>query len=745
MGANYTAGDLNVSILGDSIHAEKGIDNIIRKLNSLQKALTVFNTVNAQSIGTNLSQAFTQISNAVNSIDSSVSAKFQELGNASASFRTFINAMNRVGKIDATKIATNLTSIFTALSTSVNSIDNGTIAKLQQIGNASQGLTALSRLGYAGTGGSGKGGGGKGKRSGFGLYSILRFTYVIYLARRLGNIVGDILKKGADYVETLNLWETAMKDNVSQATEFVNKMNEAYGISKKTLMNAQAVFKNMIGTLGGVSEEISYKLSEGITQMAVDYASLFNVNFEQAFIRFQSALAGQVRPIRSIAGFDITENTLFELYKTLGGTKTVRQLTITEKRLLAIYAIFKQMQSSGAIGDLKKTMDSFANQSRVMAEAWQEMWSYAGLIITHLIEQSGLMTKINGLLIFFGNVLEAVADNMGAIKSFGVSIFEDTENSAYNASNAVDELKGKLLDFDKFRVMNSNEENEVVLDETILNAIAGYDTILQNAKLSAQEFAKYLGEASGLFDKNGVFQPQRWNEITASIGDTVKVLGVVLLVVTAITNLVGFIIGVIGAVITASENLTNTLSTIIDIIVMLLNQLLSPFGKKLENIWDLFKGIGDILSWLLVLLSPVLILVEAVVKIVTTLIEVIKSLFTGFEDFASKMDNLWNNWDTIKTFETNQGFNAIYARSNYYKKTIDTESELVKPLNFSGNGGLNNIGTSQMKSAFYQALVEYGKTQNNSQPIVVTIDGQEVFYATRKVANQNGLDFSNVR
>ena len=25
---------------------------------------------------------------------------------------------------------------------------------------------------------------------------------------------------------------------------------------------------------------------------------------------------------------------------------------------------------------------------------------------------------------------------------------------------------------------------------------------------------------------------------------------------------------------------------------MLLNQLLSPFGAKLENIWDLFKGIG---------------------------------------------------------------------------------------------------------------------------------------------------------
>jgi hypothetical protein len=65
---------------------------------------------------------------------------------------------------------------------------------------------------------------------------------------------------------------------------------------------------------------------------------------------------------------------------------------------------------------------------------------------------------------------------------------------------------------------------------------------------------------------------------------------------------------------------------------------------------------------------------------------------------------------------------------------------------FNGSNGRTNVANiQQMKSAFYQALVEYGKTQNNSQPIVVTIDGQEVFYATRKVANQNGLDFSNVR
>ena len=46
-------------------------------------------------------------------------------------------------------------------------------------------------------------------------------------------------------------------------------------------MNAQATFKNMLGSLGQISESTAYALSEGITQMAIDYASLYNVNFEK--------------------------------------------------------------------------------------------------------------------------------------------------------------------------------------------------------------------------------------------------------------------------------------------------------------------------------------------------------------------------------------------------------------------------------------------------------------------------------
>ena len=390
----------------------------------------------------------------------------------------------------------------------------------------------------------------------FGFLNIAKWTAVFAVARRFGRTLSTIVQSGADYAETLNLWETAMGSNLNVATEFVNKMNEAYGISEKTLMNAQAIFKNMLGSLGQISDTMAYSLSEGITQMALDYASLYNVTFEQAFTKFQAALAGQVRPIRSVAGYDITENTLFQLYQSLGGTKTMRQLSRTEKQLLSILAIFNQMNASGAVGDLEKTMKSFANQSRVMAEAWQQVKTYAGVVLTKLIADSGLLVNVNAILIFIGDTLKAVAESMGAIEHFGGDIFESTTEGALDASKAMDEVQGKLLDFDKFRAMNSGEENAFGLDEKLSQALSGYATILANASMEARKLAENLKIASGLFNEDGTFNIEKWNELV----DTIEAFGHALLAILASKAITGIVNGIKNFTL-AGKGLSNILLT----------------------------------------------------------------------------------------------------------------------------------------------------------------------------------------
>lgn len=327
-----------------------------------------------------------------------------------------------------------------------------------------------------------------------------------------------VLGYAIDYTETLNLWQVAMRENREEADEFVKTMNNAYGISTQTLMNYQAIFRNMLSSLGGISESTSYALSEYLTQMAVDYASLYNTSIDRAMTTFQAVLSGQVRPIRSIAGYDITETTIFQLYQQLGGTKTMRQLTQTEKRLLRIYAVFQQMESSGAIGDLNRTLGNTANQLRIMSEASKELQTWFGLIIEDIFKPA--LPFINAFLITLTNITKAIAQMRG------VELFEGgAVESVEDLNAALDETQGKLLSFDKFEALNSSEDGNDLLgiDENLLNGLSKYSSILSEVTGKAQELADkwtswWVDEETGELTE----QAQKLSDVLGVIG---KILG----------------------------------------------------------------------------------------------------------------------------------------------------------------------------------------------------------------------------
>lgn len=485
--SQYSAGDLNLSIQTLSANTLKSLDAVIGRLDLIENKFSSIGK-SANNVGKTKSGS------------SSYDTKGKQSGITELTYQVgifgkkYVSTMTRVSKYNGKTI------------TEFNKwgqVISRTNVKLDRFG---RNTTTIFNA--------------KQNSSNFGLFNIAKWSSVIYLGRKLGGVVANIAQKGADFQETLNMWSVSTgKDLLPQATKFVDKLNEAYGASKQTLMQAQATYKNMLSSLGQISDEQAYILSEGVTQMALDYASLYNQTFDQATTKFQAALAGQVRPIRSVSGYDITENTLFDLYKSMGGDKSMRQLNRTEKQLLSIYAIFQQMERSGATGDLSATMESFANQSRVAKEQMQEIISYSGLLITHFLQTSGIMQNLNGFLIFMSDVLEAVVKETGAAKNFERDdAFGGITDSANNASEAVDELNGKLLGFDKFRSLNESNSESVGIDATLIDALSKYKTILGDAKMEATEIAKQLKDASGLFEEDGTFNKEKFDTLATSIG-----------------------------------------------------------------------------------------------------------------------------------------------------------------------------------------------------------------------------------
>jgi hypothetical protein len=283
----------------------------------------------------------------------------------------------------------------------------------------------------------------------------------------------------------------------------------------------------MLSTLGGVSTDTSYALSEYIMQMALDYASLYNTSIEKAMTVFQSVLSGQVRPIRSISGYDITETTIYELYQQLGGTKTMRQLTQTEKRLLRIYAVFQQMERSEAIGDLRKTLGSTANTTRVLSETLKNLGTYIGVLLDQYL--APLLTKVTAFAITVTNIVKALAQPIidkkkEELGNYGLA-WEETTDDINGASEAYDEFTGKLLGFDKFRSLSSSEEEtNVGIDEKLLEGLMQYQSVLEGVTSDAEKLAK---KWTALFiDDTGNFTDKA-KELYSTLQDIATVLALI--------------------------------------------------------------------------------------------------------------------------------------------------------------------------------------------------------------------------
>lgn len=473
-----------VNLLGDSAKAFTSIKDNLKSISrlrlsglvNLSSGLEKIKSVDLDGVGDKLTQIASSLT------------PFKELSkNVSGigQVGTFANGLDKLTKIDIGNVDTRIkqltqslkpflaeitsaTPALTAFSSAMNSLAKKRTIKFSKFENVPKEPKEENNL-----------------PSAFNLTKLVNKVYFLrnYTKQMFRSIAG-IVEKAVDYTETLNLWQVAMRNNRAEAEQFINTMNRAYGISTQTLMNYQAIFRNMLSSLGGISEMTSYALSEYLTQMALDYASLYNTSIEKAMTTFQAVLSGQVRPIRSIAGYDITETTIYQLYQQLGGTKTMRQLTQTEKRLLRIYAVFQQMESSGAIGDLAKTLDNTANQMRIFTESTKELGTWLGIWLESFIKP--ILPYLNAIVITLTNIVKAI------VKMKGIEMFEGGIESVQEFNEELDETTGKLLSFDRFEALNSTAGNDNMfgIDESLLAGLSKYQSILDGVTGKAQELVE---------------------------------------------------------------------------------------------------------------------------------------------------------------------------------------------------------------------------------------------------------------
>lgn len=342
----------------------------------------------------------------------------------------------------------------------------------------------------------------------------IRFTSLLQLGSvltRLGRAMLNFVEQSSSWIENLNLLENVFAENTDAALDFIDATADNFGLDANALAEYIATFRQMANAMGQTTEAAT-QMSEALTRIALDVASLRNVEFDTVISDFTSALAGQVKPVRKY-GFDITMYSIDELMEELGYGSVSRTMSQGDKQLARAILLIRQSQD--AWGDLSITINTFANQQRMLNDQWNTALRLLGNVALGTFnvtdsfdtawQSAGLATKaiwtLNGAMLALNQVLSVIVPNT---QSIGAGAIATEAEIATDAIEEMDEATtGALADFDKFNVLNQGSGGSNLAVTSALEAL------LNN------EYAKYMTEYNKQLENINMYA----KEISATIFD----------------------------------------------------------------------------------------------------------------------------------------------------------------------------------------------------------------------------------
>lgn len=432
--------------LKSSAKGGAGLTTTTKQLQALSNAAKLIN-------GTNLnSQKIQQFASAMNSL-----ANIQKASGLSST----INALKKLpdistelDKADLGKFAQQMNQVASAmrpLATEMQKVANGFSAfpiRIQKIIQSNSALTASNNktaksFGVLGTGISSA-------QAKFGVYLIA--------FRQLASVMSDWVKESNGYVENLNLFTVAMGDYAAEAKAYAEEVQAAMGIDPSEWMRNQGVFMQMAAGFG-VATDSAALMSKNLTQLGYDISSFYNIGIEEAMEKLQSGLAGEIEPLRRL-GYAIDVASLEQVALNHGITESVNAMSQAEKSQLRYIAIMEQ--STNAMGDLSRTIQTPANAMRILNQQITQLSRALGNLLIPLLQQiipwvqafvEVITEAIQALAVLFGFELPTI-DYSGLD---GVSVgASEAEDAIGGATDAAKKMKRELLGIDELTILEPN-------------------------------------------------------------------------------------------------------------------------------------------------------------------------------------------------------------------------------------------------------------------------------------------------
>ncbi len=452
--SDYNIDRLSIEIQTQATQAETSIDRLITKVSSLRSQFTalqssvaalggITSTINA--VGT----AFGRISTSASGVSSAV----KSIGTASSSINGVATATTKMN----TELSKFKGEAASATSTITSGFSSSSSYTQKFTANVSKGTSELSKMKQQID---------KNTSSANTLGTVLKgigIGAVWQLGKTIGRVVGAWVDSSNAFVENKNLFDVEMMGFNKEADAFIDKLQAVLGVDPSEAMRYLGFMQQLTAGMGVASEK-TYIMSKNLTQLGYDMASFLNLPIDQAMLKIQSGIAGEIEPLRRV-GYALTENTLQEVLYEHGINRKIRTLNDAEKAELRYVALMEK--SILVQGDMARTLHSPANQMRILKQNITQCARALGNIFLPILQ-----IVIPWLIVFF-QIIRDIANFIAKLFGFEIPEFDysgiqagsdamgDLSDGVDNTNKGLDKTKKKVKDlyapFDELNVIKEPE------------------------------------------------------------------------------------------------------------------------------------------------------------------------------------------------------------------------------------------------------------------------------------------------
>ena len=340
---------------------------------------------------------------------------------------------------------------------------------------------------------------------------------------KVGEWLSNAAKQSINLTENLNLFSVAMGKSLDKGLQFVDAMQEIYGMDPSNIYRYAGYFYQLTDAIG-MADEASASLSLSMTKAANDIASLFNQDIETVVNNLASGMQGMSRAVRKY-GMDIRATTLQQTALAYGITEQVESMSEANRMALRYITMMNQVRNAtqqvskstkdagNTVGDFANNIETPANQLRIFKEQITQLGRAIGNFF--VVPLGKALAYINGFIMALRMAINFIGSLLGIVQKDAQQITagSDLDGTAKSISGIGSAAKAakKQMDqlvapFDELNILQEQQADSSggggglgtdTLDPNLLKALQDMELSLDNIRMKANKVRDAILEFLG--------------------------------------------------------------------------------------------------------------------------------------------------------------------------------------------------------------------------------------------------------